>query len=96
MWLPPPSPHQSIITTLPVTSDHCSGEDDPGGGGDGLTTVARPQVRETIFSSEIRSVEYAERPEEAETREVGDKGTILFDDIGNAHPRMLPQSDAFF
>ena len=81
-----------------MTTDHCSGEDDPGGGADGVTSL--PQVRETIFSSEIRSVEYTERPGEAETREVGDtggcEGTILFDDIGNPHPRMLPQSDAFF
>ena len=88
-----------------VTTDHCSGEDDPGGGGDGVT---RPQaslpVRETIFSSEIRSVEYTERPgdPDTDTREPGDTecqgpGTILFDDIGNAPPSMLtPVLRCFF
>ena len=88
-----------------VTTDHCSGEDDPGGGGDGVTrSPASLPVRETIFSSEIRSVEYAERPgdPDTDTREPGDTecqgpGTILFDDIGNAPPSMLTQSsDAFF
>ena len=80
------------------TSDHWPllGEDDPGGGGDGLT---RPQaagpVRETIFSSEICSVEYEERPGEADTGGCQGPGTILFDDIGNAR-RMLPPIRCFF
>jgi len=52
------------------------GDGDPGGG---LTTVGPSSMRETIFSAEIRSVEY-DKPglDEGNQRE-----TVLFDDIGD-------------
>ena len=51
------------------------GEGDPGGG---VSTGPSSAMRETIFSAEIRSVEY-EKPglDEGNQRE-----TVLFDDIG--------------
>ena len=51
------------------------GEGDPGGG---VSTGQHSAMRETIFSAEIRSVEY-EKPglDEGNQRE-----TVLFDDIG--------------
>lgn len=56
--------------------DIFSGEGDPGGGYNSGTGAT---VRETIFSSEICSVEYQDRHVER-----GDprNDTILFDDIG--------------
>ena len=63
------------------------GPGDPGGGPQPLTSSST--VRETIFSSEICSVEYQESDGGA-ARGQG-TGTILFDDIGNNHASLLLQ-----
>ena len=69
---------RTYIDLCPVSGE---GPGDPGGGGPPGPLTSSSTVRETIFSSEICSVEYQES-DGGTTRGHG-TGTILLDDIGN-------------